>query len=598
MDLSSLNLIDLDFDSLKNSFKNYLRTQDQFKDYDFEGSNINVLLDLLAYNTTKNAFFLNMAISESFLDSAQLRDSVASIAKELNYLPRSRRSAKAQLEVNFEATGDNQPYTISKGSTFNTQLKNQSFVFSVPETLVCSSTNTSFTFTTDVYEGIYLKDVYVFIATEDLQRFRISNKEVDTSSVTVTVYEDNNQVGVRYNYATTLLDLNETSKVFFMQSAENGYYEVLFGDNVIGKRPKVNSRIVIDYRISNAELANGAKDFTINFDPTGASELSTTPDIVTITQASGGRTQETNDSVRYYAPRHFQVQERTVVPSDYEVALQTQFPEINAVSVYGGEELDPPRFGKVFIAVDIENIEGIPDSKKREYYSFIKSRNPLSIEPVFVNPDFTYLAITSAVKYNINVTDSSFDRIKTLVTDAITTYNTEVLDDFKVTLRYSKLTAAIDNSDESIVSNETDIQVYKKLSPRLGRAQNLVTSFAMELSQEFPSQDDRHPATNRTTISSSSFVYYGVNAFLEDDGLGKIRIVRADGANYIKITDVGTVNYETGDINIANFRIESFDGAYLKIYARPAHKDISSDLNTILTLEADEIHLTVEALRL
>ena len=216
---SSINLVGLDFSDIKQDFKNYLKSQDQFKDYDFDGSNMSVLMDLLAYNTYKNAFYLNMAVSEAFLDSSQMEASVLSHAKELNYIPRSARSSKAKIVVNFQASGDNQPYTVEKGSSFTSIIKNESFIFTIPEALSVSSTNTTFSFETYVYEGVYLKDSYIVDTSIDTQRFILTNKNVDTDSLVVTVYEDGSDVGENYTMSSTLLDLNSTSKVYFLQAS-------------------------------------------------------------------------------------------------------------------------------------------------------------------------------------------------------------------------------------------------------------------------------------------------------------------------------------------------------------------------------------------
>lgn len=330
VNLNSLDVVDLDYHSLLTSFKNFLRGQSQFKDYDYDGPNIATLMRLMAFNTYKNGFYLNVALSEAHLDSAQLRSSILSHAKDLNYLPRSIRSARARISASFEATGQNQPYTIQKGSTFSAVVKNTSYVFSLPETIVVASANNSFAFETDIYEGFFVKDSYVLKGIDN-ERFRVSNKNVDTRSLTVTVYEDGNSVGDVYVYKQTLLDVTSTSKVFFLQTADDGYYEVLFGDNIIGKRPRTNSTVVLDYRITNGPAADGAKRFGMDFDPTGFDELNSTPLIETVESSRNGQDQETNESVRYFAPRNFQVQERTVVDNDYAVALKSAFPEINVV---------------------------------------------------------------------------------------------------------------------------------------------------------------------------------------------------------------------------------------------------------------------------
>ncbi len=595
---ASINLVDLDFNTLKDSFKLYLKSQDNFKDYDFEGSNINVLLDLLAFNTFKNAFYLNMTISEGFLDSAQTRNSLLSHAKELNYLPRSVRSAKANITVDFEATSQSQPYIIQKGAQFSTLIKNRSYVFSIPETITLASSNNSYTFTTDIYEGAYRKDAYVFLDNIDNQRFRITNKNIDTRSLAVTVFEDGSELGDLYLLTTTLLDINETSKVFFLQTDEIGHYEVLFGDNNIGRSPTINSTIILDYRVSNGEDGNGARNFSVDFDPTATGELLSTPTLTVGDVANNGDEQETNESIRYYAPRHFQVQERAVTTSDYEVSLKTQFPEINAVSVFGGEEVSPPQFGRVFVSVDISDVDGLPESKKDEYFDFLIRRSPLSIEPIFVEPEFLYLTISSLVRYNLNITTNSSSRIRTLVTDTILIYQTNQLDDFASIMRLSQLTDNINDTDLSVISNITNVNVYKKLQPLTTQVQNIDIDFGLPLIDTTPNQDNSYLATDVSTIYSSRFKVNGASAVLEDDGNGIIRTVKQDGELNTTIQNVGTVNYDTGFIQLVNFKIDSFDGASLKIYAVTRDKDIRSGKNVILTIEADEIKLTIEPLRL
>ena len=593
---SSINLVGLDFDVIKDDFKSYLKSQDQFRDYDFDGSNMSVLLDILAYNTYKNAFYLNMAISESFLDSSQLEASVLSHAKELNYLPRSSRSSRCKVRVDFQASGDTQPYIIEKGSSFTGIIKNESFVFTVPETLTVSSTNTSFSYETFLYEGIYLKDAYIVDSNISEQRFILTNKNVDTNSLTVTVYEDGSDVGENYTNSTTLLGLNSLSKIYFLQASDLGNYEVIFGDNILGKKPKNNARIVLDYRISNGERADGVKELSINFDPTNGDVLET-PEITVLENAIGGMKKESLDSIKYYAPRHFQVQERAITTSDYEIILKTQFPEINTLAVYGGEEVDPPRYGKVFIAIDVSNVDGIPENKKDEYYSFIKARSPLSIDPIIIEPIFTYLSINSKVRYNINISKSTPDRLKSLVTQSILDYNELYLDDFNSTLRSSKLNYAIDSTDSSIVSNITEIQIYKKIIPLLGVSQNIDINLNVPLTDDLPELSDNHPLLDRHTISSSSFKYNNTDVTLEDNGSGIIRIVQTIGDLHKKLRDVGTVNYKTGFIQLTNFNVDNYQGNALKIYAKPKDNDISVSKNTILTTEPSEINIDIEAVR-
>lgn len=590
---ASIDLINLDFDTLKLSLISYLKSQDMFKDYDFEGSNLNTLIDLLAYNTQKNAFFYNMSFAEHWLDSAQLRDSVLSRAKELNYVPRSARSAKATVKVSFQATGESQPYVIQKGQSFSTLIKNNSYVFSIPETITVSSANNSFEFTADIYEGTYIKDSFIF-SNQENQRFRISNPNVDTNSISVTVYEDNSVIGDHYIMSEYLLDVDDKSKVFFLQASEKNSYEILFGDGIIGRKPKLNSLIVLDYRICHAKDPNGARNFVLNFDPTsqeGVSELLDTPEIVTLSQAFGGEDIESNESVKYYAPRHFQVQQRTIIPSDYEVSLKTQFPEINAVSAIGGEDMNPPKFGKVYIAVDLSDVDGLPDLKKAEYEKFIRSRSPM--KPIFIEPQYTYFAINSLVRYNENLTTNTPNTIKAIILSEINNYNENYLDDFNVTLRSSKFSSMIDTADSSIISNITDINLFKKLLPDTNIPINIVINFGVKINSSY--KDERiNPYNISSSIYSSSFVYKGISVHLEDKG-GIIYIV--SNSTRDELTNIGTVNYDTGIIKLNNITFDSYNDEYFKVYCEPLDKDISLPKDTIASIAHDEINIQIEMIK-
>lgn len=586
MPTNSLNLTDLDFDLLKQRLKSYLSDQDAFRDYDFDGSNLSVLLDLLAHNTSKNVFYMNMLFAESFLDSAQLRDSVLSHAKELNYVPRSARSAKATLSVEFTATGESQPYVIEKGHTFTTLIKNQSYVFSIPETISVSSANTSFSFETDVYEGIYLKDSYLFQASAENQRFRITNKTVDTTSLVVVVYEDGDVIGETYTLSQTLLDVTSSSKIYFLQATENGYFEIYFGDGVIGRKPKNGATILLDYRITNGPTANRARNFVINFDPTNANELTSNPTVETITYADGGAIAQSIDSIKYYAPRHFQVQERAAIPSDYEILLQTQFPEINAVSAYGGEDHTPPMYGKVFVAVDISDIDGIPDYKKEEYRKFLARRTML--DPVIIEPEFSYMRVVSHVKYNINVTKLSPTSIRTLVINQISEYSDANINRFGPTFLYSDFITSIDASDSSVISNETEVEIYKKLNPMVGMAESYNLHYGFPIARP----DELH-----YTVTSSNFIYDGNECFIANDFKGSLFIVPINSTIVSGIAKIGNVNYDTGSITITDLLVENYLGSALKIYVAPYYKDVTIPRNTICYIETDEIDVSVSQIR-
>jgi hypothetical protein len=287
-----------------------------------------------------------------------------------------------------------------------------------------------------------------------------------------------------------------------------------------------------------------------------------------------------------------------VTSSDYEIILKTQFPEINTISVYGGEEVSPPQYGKVFVAIDISNVDGLPESKKTEYIRYLKSRSPLSIEAVIVEPDFLYYRIFSHVRYNLNVTAVPTETIKSLVTTAITNYNSTYLDDFNSTLRYSKFVSAIDSADTSIVGNSTDIELYKKITPVLGTPTNYVLSYGVPLKDDIPEKGQRHPNKDEHTLRSSIFTYNGERVILEDNGEGIIKITKFEGNFNTYLTDVGTIDYENGIIKLNNFRVDTYEGASFKIYVKTFDKDVSSSMKSILTLEPSELNITIEAVRI
>jgi hypothetical protein len=611
MSNSSINLVNLDFTQLKRSLRDYLTTQEQFKDYNFDSSSMNVLLDLLSYNTYTNAFYLNMIGAEGFLDSAQMRESIFSHAKELNYLPRSAKSAVANITISFNASGISQPYVIRKGETFSAIVRQNSYVFSVASDQILSSPNSSFSATFDIYEGRYVADS--FVVDTETSSYKISNENVDTDSLSVLVYENNSTVPMVFKQAKTLLGLNENSQIYFLQTSFDGKYEIIFGDGVLGRKPVNGSTIVLDYRVTSGEEANGARTFSANFDPTGSGELNSLVSVFvndysptsTSAYAVNGSAQESLESIRYFAPRHFQTQERAVTASDYETLLKTQFPEIGAISVYGGEEVNPPRYGRVFVAVDIANVNGLPDSKKREYYSFLKSRVPLSIDPIFVEPEFTYVQINSKIKYNINNTTKTAQNLQASTVLAIDEFAQTFLNDFRSTLRYSKLVKTIDDVDQSIVSNQTDIFAYKKLTPVVGIPQNIDVDFNLPLKKTYylldtvvrdksVSQGDVEVAHS---VRSSTVTFNGDKCEIEDNGAGLLRLVKITDNEHTIIRNVGTVNYDTGKIQLTNFLIDSFDGSFFKLYVTPAEKDISITKNEILFVESDEINLDIEAIR-
>jgi hypothetical protein len=593
---SSITLSQLDFNEYKTALKTYLTEQDEFKDYDFDGSNLSVLLDVLAYNTYQNAFYLNMIGNEMFLDSARLRDSVISHAKELNYLPRSFTSATAKIQLTVTPTDANKnSIVIPKGTSFISRVDDFSYTFNTNENLVITNkVNGSFVSDTiTIYEGNYLSDTSVVNYSNPLI-YKISNRNVDISSISVTVLEDNGSVSLEYARATSMFGHDENSKVFFLQPSTGDSYEVVFGDGVVGRKPKNNSIVIIEYRVSNGELPNGAFRF-IN-----ASRIDNEANvaITTMSAAADGAVAEDLNSIKFNAPRAFTTQERAVTAEDYQNLLKANYPEINAVTAYGGEDATPPQYGRIFVSIDLTDVDGLPKIKEDEYKRFLRSRSSVAMEPVFISPDYTYLKVDSTVRYNINRTGLNPEDLRTYVIDAILNYASTNLNSFSKTFRYSKLVQAVDATDASIISNETDINLVKYLTPELGVPLNLTLDFKCPLTQEIPLLGDEHPMVDVHGVSSTPFTYTGIqNCVLEDNGDGVMRIVSPSGANHKKIVDVGTVDYETGVVRLNNFNVQNYVGTSLKIYAEPRSRDITAIQNVILNIIESDVNITIEQIR-
>lgn len=595
---SSIVLTQLDFDSYKSSLKSYLKSQDRFKDYDFEGSNLSVLLDLLAYNTYNNAFYLNMVGNEMFLDSAKLRDSVVSHAKELNYLPRSFKSASATIQLTVTPTDGNttkKSIVVPKGTAFISRVDDFTYTFTTNENVVITNYNNG-SFISDsiaISEGNYLSETYAVNYSNPLV-YRINNKRVDITSVLVTVIEDNGASTLNYTRATSLFGHDENSRIFFIQPSFNDTYEIVFGDGVVGRKPKNGSVVLIEYRVCSGELPNGAFKFVHTSRIDGQSNVVVT----TITSATGGEVAEDLNSIKYNAPRAFTTQERAVTAEDYENLLKANYPEINAVTAYGGEDASPPQYGRIFLSIDLKDVDGLPLIKQNEYKRFLRSRSSVAMEPLFVSPEYTYLHVVTNIKYNINRTGLNPEDIRTYVIGSIIDYASNNLNNFSRTLRYSKLVNAIDQAEASIISNETEVELVKYITPVLNQNASFVVDFKNSLAANIPLLPDEHASGDIHTISSSTFTYSGIqNCILEDDGEGNVRIVTPVGSSHKVVNNVGTVDYTTGLVQIKNINISNYSGTSLKIYAKPSTKDITSVQNVILNIIESDIDVTIQQIR-
>lgn len=587
---TNIDLVGLDFTSLKNNLKTFLKTNTQFKDLDYDGSNINVLLDVLAYNAYLNAFYTNMVASEMFLDTAQLRDSIVSHAKELNYVPRSFTSAKATIKVNITPTTSVSTVLIPKFTSFTSRVGSNTYTFVTTESQVVTAANSNiFTQTIDVYEGAIKTETFVMNYANTMQRFVLSNPTIDTSSLDVTVYEDGGQTIQTYTLGSQLYGVTDTSKVFFVQPAQNQQYELIFGDNVFGRKPKDGSTVVARYRASSGELPNGATTFSSDGPIDGHTNVS----VNTVTVATGGAVGESIESIRYNAPRAFQAQNRAVTSSDYETLLQNQFSDIQAVSVYGGEEASPPRYGRVYISVDVADADGAPETRKQAYLNYIRDKSPLTIQVEFVDPSFLYVKVDTTVYFNSNETNKTTSDIETTVQGAISSFNTANLSKFKRTLHYSSLVASIDDSETSIISNDTELTLIKRVTPTLNTSYSFTATVDNPLQQETGRKLAVSEAHYGHTLTSSAFTYAGVRCLLIDDSLGSVYVAVEDANTIRVLRNVGSLNYETGTLTVGEgFNISAYEGNYIELRFKTLSKNIQSKTNTIIAIDPLDVSVT------
>lgn len=584
---SSLSVIALDFITLRNSLSEYMQGLDAFQDYDFLASNLSQLLDILAVNGFNIGFYLNMVQNEMFLDSAVLRNSVVSNAKDLNYTPRSNLSATANVNVKITTTDGSMGVVIPQFTTFTGRIGSNTFTFSTNTAVTAvSNTNVINALNVQLFEGIINNDQFVVDYSNTSQRFVLSDSGIDTSSLVVSVVEDGGSNNFNYLQATSLFDLNANSEVYFIQasSIEEGKYELIFGDNVTGRRPKDAAIIVATYRVSTGDIPNGISSFSVDGPIGGHANV-----IITVNRASqGGSYAEGIESIRFNAPRHFTTQERCVTADDYEVLLHNNFPEILDVSAVGGEELDPPQYAKVAITVALDGIDGLPDSKVKEYTDFLSPRSPLGITPIFTEADYLYVGVDSVVNYNVNVTEVDASYIETVVLNQITAYNDVAINGFKKTLRYSQLLRTIDRADSSIVSNSTDLKMIKRIEPTLGLPQSYTFSFDQELAANIQ-------GSQSTIISSDKFIYQNQTVQLQDDGAGNINLVATAFFSETVLFKVGVVDYTTGKITLNNLKVDLLPSnlSYLQIFATSKYKDILSKNNVVLAIDPLNINITV-----
>jgi len=579
---SALSVANLDFIDIKSNLRTYLRSQEAFKDFDFDGSNLSVLMDVLSYNTYMNAYYLNMVAAEGFIDSAQLRDSVVSHAKTLNYLPGSFTSSKAVVDIEFVPTGTPANINLPKHSTFTATVASNTYTFTTKERItIPSDSDGSYTATdVEIFEGDIITEVFAVNTANTNQRFVLNNKGVDVDSISVHVLTSSaDTTNAEFTRSLSTIGLDGTSNVFFVVPAENQKYELQFGDGVIGSKLINNNLVEVMYRNSSGEGPNGANTFTLTESISGIQSNTVTTTAI----AKGGGEGESINDIRVNAPRSISIQDRTVTVTDYKTLLLQNFNDIETLNVFGGETTTPPEFGKVIVSVDLKNADGIPDSRKKDIEDFLRLRSPLSTIPKVVDPEFLFVDVTTSVRYDPNLTAKTDQDIKSLVTTSIEEFANLNLNQFNSSLRKSQLSRAIDDSDKAILNNDTSILLEKIIVPTLDTANSFVLDFNNKILQEIPESTGTF-IDGSAPVTSSAFTFNTLTeCTLRDNGTGTMQVVKqSNGSLQVVNTNIGTVDYDNGIVNINGLEVSAFTGAGITVSANPVDTTIRSDKNIIL----------------
>ena len=593
-----LSVTSLDFDDIKNNMKTFLRQQDQFTDYDFEGSTISTLLDVLAYNTHYNAVYANVLANEMFLDSADIRNSIVSHAKHVGYTPRSATSPIAKLNVVVSGlTGSSA--TAARGTTFTTTVDGTSYNYIVKDDTTISPVSGVYTFSElPVYEGTLVNNKYTVDVTNADQRFLIKNKFADTTTLNVTVQNSSSDTTtVTYTKSTDLADVTSTSTVYYLEGVEDEQYEVIFGDGVLGKSLSTGNIVTLSYIVTSGTGSNGATSFSLSGNIAGSSSAT----ITTASNSSGGAEPETPDSIRFNAPRQYASQNRAVTTKDYEARVKTIFPNAKSVQVWGGEDNSTPVYGRVYISINPKSGVSVTESNKADIITQLKDFNVASITPVIEDPETTFIQLNVVVKYDQKATTKAPDTIKSLVQNTITTYNENNLQQFDQMFRHSKFIETINKVDTAILSNITTVKLHKSFTATTTGT----TTYTIGFNNAFYNPHSGHNASGGGILVSTGFKVSGDTTneyFLDEDGQGNVRLyyITAGVRTYTNSTQ-GTIDYTNGTIVLNSLHISSVSNingstsTAVRLTIVPNSVDIKPVRNQVIEIDETNTTTTVTA---
>ena len=585
----------LDFDVIRLNLRNYIASKSEFSDYDFADSALGTLLDLLAYNTYYNGFYANMIVNESFIDTAQNYDSVVSIAKSLGYTPTSSRGAEANVKLTFTASVANTTFrsiTVPKNTGFISRVNGVSYRFVTPQTYtITANTNNGFSDYVRIVEGEPLTHRYIFNSISNTA-FVLPNQQIDTTSITVSVTSSGNTQ--TYIPADDIFTVNSSAQVYFVEADRNQKYKIAFGDGVLGKKPNTGSVVAISYRVCNGKATNGANSYTlINTTIDGQGSINIQP----VGRASGGADIEDIESVRFNAPRMYETQNRSVTTEDYKRLILDQNPDVSSISVWGGEENNPPIYGKVFVAAKPKVGTLFSANRKDEILKKIRKYNVQSIDVEIVDPTYLYIVPYINVRYNPNQTSLTHGELAASVSSRVILFEETNMSTFGKSFRFSRFLDYIDSTDESIQTTDCTIRLRKTFTPNLSGVNSYSLNFNNPLQRLGNKQvifgNSKQPGYGG--ITSSSFIYSGNTCYFDDDGYGTLRIYYASTAGqlgrvYVNYT-AGTINYDTGVVAIDNFVPTSYTGDAISIIAAPLSPNITPVRNQILLMSQSDVNI-------
>jgi len=604
---NKLTVSDFDFDNIKANLKTFLQSQTEFQDYNFEGSGFAILLDILAYNTHYLGFNANMLANEMYLDSADIRQNIVSLAKMLGYTPDSVIAPVANLSITVN-TNNEYPATITipQGTVFTTSVNGTSYQYITNEDYTIAPLNNVYTFpSVNIYEGTLVTYRYVVDSTDPDQKFIIPNNMADVTntlnvivqnSITDTTQYIYNQLDVTVPTVGADFAVEGTSKIYLTQEIDNGNFQIIFGDGVLGKKLDDGNIVILQYIVTNANASNGASNFTLSTNIEGYSDIS----IVVNSISQGGSPAESKESVRFNAPLFYGAQNRAVTATDYESIVKKLYPNALSVSAWGGENDEQPVYGVVKISIAASSGSTLTNYTKQSIVSKLKPYNVASVRPIIVDPQITSILITSNIKYNTRLTSNSKETIQSNIINNINNYNNSTLQTFSGVFRYSKVISLIDNTDTSITGNITTIKVRKDFTPVLNSSQQYNIYFRNTLYS--PVQG--YNATQGGIVSSSGFKINGDASnvyYLDDDGLGNIRRYYVKGsARVYTATNQGTINYSTGQITLNSLNITEIENirgkesTVIEITVIPNSNDIVPVRDQILKIDTENSSFFVE----